>query len=294
MGDAGEAAAQGLPLLFIGVVGLLSFARPVATQLDHLTQAHKPRRVHLLGKIPRRLFLGVLYIGIGLVVVLPLALLVYRSHSITTLWEAWVTAKEEWVLSFVFSVLTALLATGLGYGIALYYKGRMHWLHGAGALALLCTGPVFALGVIALWNRAGLGGWFYDRPVILVIACTGRYWICAALPALLAIRNTPQSCVEAAKNLGATSFYRWRTIELPHHLPWLLGGWCIVFLLSFGDLDTVLLIAPPGYTPLSVRLFSLMHYGPSALVAALSLLCCILILGSLGGALLVRRFLVAR
>lgn len=289
VGDAGEAAAQGLPLLILGIVGLFLLSRPIATQLDSITQPHKPRSVHFLPTGPRRVILSLLFSIVALLALLPLFLLAYRSAAPSSLWEAWGTAKEEWALSFIFSALAALFATILGYGMALYSNGRFHWLHGAGALALLCTGPIFALGVMALWNRPGMAGWVYDRPVILVVACVGHYWLCAALPALLAVRATPADCMEAAKNLGASPFYCWRSIALPHHVPWLLGGWCIVFLLSFGDLDTVLLIAPPGYTPLSVRLFSLMHYGPSTLVSALSLLCCVLILGSLAVVQVLRR-----
>jgi preprotein translocase subunit SecD len=36
--------------------------------------------------------------------------------------------------------------------------------------------------------------------------------------------------------------------------------------------ETTVLVAPPGWVPVSLRIFTLMHYGPAAAVSALALL----------------------
>jgi len=55
-------------------------------------------------------------------------------------------------------------------------------------------------------------------------------------------------------------------------------GWTLGFVLSLHELTGTLLVTPPGIETLSVRIYSLYHYGAGNMVAALSLF---LILGSL-------------
>lgn len=45
-----------------------------------------------------------------------------------------------------------------------------------------------------------------------------------------------------------------------------------LFLLIMGELECIVLVAPPGWVPVSLRIFTLMHYGPTAMVSALALL----------------------
>ncbi|HEX6961911.1 MAG TPA: hypothetical protein VF175_08600, partial [Lacipirellula sp.] len=51
----------------------------------------------------------------------------------------------------------------------------------------------------------------------------------------------------------------------------LAAGLGIALVLSIGELSATLLVVPPGVTPLSVRLFQLLHYGVDDRVAALVL-----------------------
>ena len=70
-----------------------------------------------------------------------------------------------------------------------------------------------------------------------------------------------------AAALSGASWYRQALgIYLPLCLPWLAGIWGLSFLLAFGEVDATLLVMPPGVTTLPVRIFGLMHYGPSELV----------------------------
>jgi ABC-type Fe3+ transport system permease subunit len=42
---------------------------------------------------------------------------------------------------------------------------------------------------------------------------------------------------------------------------YLLACWLLLFLLSLADLSAILLVVPPGVTPISARIFELLHYG---------------------------------
>ena len=52
--------------------------------------------------------------------------------------------------------------------------------------------------------------------------------------------------------------------------------------LSFGELGASLMLAPPGWTPLTSRIFELSHYGYSADVNGMALLLVVTALGIAG------------
>ena len=50
------------------------------------------------------------------------------------------------------------------------------------------------------------------------------------------------------------------------------AGWIIAFILCMGELGSTLLVIPPGNGTISLKIYTLMHYGANEVVAALSLI----------------------
>jgi iron(III) transport system permease protein len=76
-------------------------------------------------------------------------------------------------------------------------------------------------------------------------------------------------------------------ILFPLNKNGLIIGWIIAFILCLGELGTTLLVVPPGKASLTIRIYTLMHYGANKLVAALCIiLICMIILPSIGLGLL--------
>jgi iron(III) transport system permease protein len=138
-------------------------------------------------------------------------------------------------------------------------------------LPYLFTGPVWAIALIGLWNHPGLPGHIYDSPMILILALTARYLWVGLIGLLLINVFRPRTLEEAALLSGATAWQTFTRITLPLIAPQLFLLWATIFILAWGDLDSIVLLAPPGWAPLPLRLFTLMHYGPSRDVASLSL-----------------------
>jgi ABC-type Fe3+ transport system permease subunit len=78
--------------------------------------------------------------------------------------------------------------------------------------------------------------------------------------------------MEAARNLGAGPVsILWRVV-LPSLRRPLLGLWAGLLILLTAELESLVLVAPPGWVPVSLRIYTLMHYGPDGLVSALAML----------------------
>jgi putrescine transport system permease protein len=133
-------------------------------------------------------------------------------------------------------------------------------------------GPAVAIAVIAAWNHDGWRSAVYDGPQVLVLACAARLVMVVAIVLAASRASLAREWDEAARVFGVASWRRHLWIALPASAPALIAAWGVAFVLSAREADAGVLVAPPGFTTIAVRLLALMHYGPSASVAGLSLL----------------------
>lgn len=135
-----------------------------------------------------------------------------------------------------------------------------------GVLCLLLVflpGPLVGLFTIWFWNRSEPQwfGWLYDHTLAGPITALGfRMFPVAYLAGYFCLRRVPASVIEASRleGCGQTRFLLgW----LSRSKGYLLACWLLLFLLSLADLSAILLVVPPGITPVSARIFELLHYG---------------------------------
>lgn len=219
-----------------------------------------------------RVYLFFVLVCVGLFSVFPIVNLTLKAAPVSNIAEAWSTAWEELGTSVVLAGCSATVGLSVGLLLAFGSLRRLGFLCWASALPYLVSGPVLGIALIYIFNAPGWRGAVYDSFGIMVIACVLRYTIFAHAGLYVALQLRTRLPEEAAATLGAGRWSRLFRITLPGIGSWLVGLWFLLFVLCFGEVDAVLLVVPPGWTPLSVRLYSLMHYGPSGLVYALSLL----------------------
>jgi spermidine/putrescine transport system permease protein len=75
---------------------------------------------------------------------------------------------------------------------------------------------------------------------------------------------------EAARDLGATPFTTFRKVTLPLILPGVVAGGLLAFTLSFEDFVITFFTSGVGATTLPLQIYSMMKFGVSPAIAALS------------------------
>lgn len=75
------------------------------------------------------------------------------------------------------------------------------------------------------------------------------------------LSRLPADCEQVAESLGARPFYRLRRITLPLLMPYLIAAFSLSFALSMGELGATVMIYPPGWITLPVRIFTLSDRG---------------------------------
>ena len=137
-------------------------------------------------------------------------------------------------------------------------------------LPFLLPGILIGIGLIALFNRPSLEI-FYQSAGIVILAFVIRYFALGRTALVRSMELVDRDLADVAQLEGAT---RWQTLR---HVLWpqigsqLAAVWYVVFLLCLWDVESMILVVPPGGETLALRIFNLLHYGHNAQVNALCL-----------------------
>jgi len=279
--DAKAAVALSAPLsaFMFSLLFLLAYsikAKPLFTIGSHA----KPGRLIESG---RWRFVGTGY-AVSVVFIsafAPILLLLLKAASWAAYKTAFITAYKQIGLSLVFSGAAACLCALPSFFIAYFIekilsRGKMIFYF-IFLIPLATPGAVMGIGLIYVWNRP-LTDALYQSPLMIILAYIARFSPFVIICVYANLRQIHKNMETAAAMLHSSWLNTVFKINLPLCLPGLATGLALMFIFSMADLSTALLIVPPGMTTLSIRIYTLMHYGAGSLTACL---CLFLILATL-------------
>lgn len=159
------------------------------------------------------------------------------------------------------SLLLGAVAAAAAYAVA----PRRGWAAAAASLPGLLGPLALALLLTAALQTPWLHRW-RDVPAPLAIALALYLLPAAALLRQLLRTRGPATAVHAARILGGAEGRQivWRLATRRH-------VWAAFLLLCLAYLELTIsaILAPTGVTPVSVRLYNLMHYGQTAVLSAM-------------------------
>ncbi|MBI5388468.1 MAG: ABC transporter permease subunit [Verrucomicrobia bacterium] len=135
-------------------------------------------------------------------------------------------------------------------------------------LPFLVPGVLLGIALIWLLNRPGLD-WFYRSTGVVLLALAIRYFAPAWFGTAAARLGVDRDLIDAARLDGARGWTLFRCVVWPQIAPQVAAVWYVVYLLCLWDVETLVLILPPGGETLALRVFNLLHYGHSGQVNAL-------------------------
>jgi iron(III) transport system permease protein len=139
----------------------------------------------------------------------------------------------------------------------------------------LIPGLVLGMVLIPALNRPILDP-VYQSGALVVLAWTLRYLALSWQGLRLGMRTVDPDLTDAARLNGGSGWTRLRHVEGPQIAPLALAAWYVTYLLCLWDVETLILIVPPGGETLALRIFNLLHYGHNTQVDALCLILLIL------------------
>ena len=164
-----------------------------------------------------------------------------------------------------------MVMAGAILGVSLARQGVVGvWLDRIAVLAFVLPAAILGVGIAYAWNRPATN-WLYASVLVLVVAYVARYSALATRTVAAAVAQTPRSLDDAARTVGAGYFDRLR-LQLGMAPQALIGAFALALVFSLRDLETAVLLYPPGGEPLTARIFTLEANGPAGVVSALAAL----------------------
>jgi ABC-type Fe3+ transport system permease subunit/DNA-binding beta-propeller fold protein YncE len=137
-------------------------------------------------------------------------------------------------------------------------------------LPFFIPGVFIGIALITIFNRPMLAA-FYQSIGIVLLALAIRYCALAWAAARHALAGVDADLTDAARLEGASRGQLFRLVVWPQIAPQMFAAWYVVYLLCLWDVESIVLIQPPGGETLALRIFNLLHYGYAAQVNALCL-----------------------
>lgn len=141
-------------------------------------------------------------------------------------------------------------------------------------LPFLLPGVLLGIGLIEIFNRPW-SAFFYQSAGIVILAMGLRYLAVGTSTVAAATARVDRDLIDVARLEGASRWQMLRRVQWPQIAPQVTAAWYVVYLLCLWDVESLVLVVPPGGETLSLRIFNLLHYGHNAQVNAL----CVALLG---------------
>jgi len=217
---------------------------------------------------------------------LPVLVLIGSSFNASRFGGAWTGFTLSWYQrllcepsiwnalanSLLVATYSSLLATILGVTAALslyWYRSTLQKLH-LGLLLAPLVMPDILMGICLLFLFSSICLKLSLFTVFLAHTTFSISYVAMIIKTRLETLDT--SIIEAARDLGASTFYMLRKIVLPILAPSILSGWLLAFTLSLDDFVITFFVVGPGATTLPVYIYSMMKFGAPPLINALSTL----------------------
>src|SRR5262249_46894252 len=208
---------------------------------------------------------------------LPLIQIASAKRTWTELPGALAAGRHQLWNSFLFATVSATILICLGVVANATRAGRRDapspWVRLVGALfwmPFLAPGVVIGIALIAVFNHS-FSALFYQSAGIVILAFAIRYLGLGWHSAGHALRTLDADVSDAARLEGATAIQMLGRVHRLDIGPQLAAGWYLIFVLCLWDVESMILVYPPGRETLALRIFNLLHYGDNAQVNALCL-----------------------
>lgn len=267
---------NGLPLMIICLVvlGLFGF---YVSKMDFSLGMTPGENPFAESKLITALAVGGLVVA-GLFILVPVGNLIFETTQSSDVWGILSGSFFE----IGYGILVSTLAAVISFIPAIFFAGMFYgskkgyWVLGLAAMPFLIPGPVLGLSLIKLWNSPLLSG-VYRSPLMPVVALVAKNTFIQAIILSVALASLDRAYLENIR-------VHWPgTVKAVKCVANLIGKKClagmlIVFALSMGEFGVTLLIIPPGYQTLTIKIYNYLHYGASDVVAVLCLFIVVIVI----------------
>ena len=189
------------------------------------------------------------------------------------------------VTSLFLAVVAASCAAVLGTMIVVVirqHKGKgAKLLEGVSLLPEMLPGIVLVIGIMLFWNRIYRLIPLYNTLGIMILAYVALFLPYTVQYVTSSFTQINDSLLQAGSVFGGSPGYVLRRITLPLVIKGVATGWMMTFIISFRELVTASLIAPPNTLVVSTYIMREFEQGSVSVGMAMAVICVLLTTTSL-------------
>ena len=198
--------------------------------------------------------------------------------------KLWQSFGHSIVIAFVSALCSVVIGTFAGLGVQWYrFRGR-GYVQAVSILPMVLPEVVIGMSTLIFFSAINIPLGFLSIIIAHITFCLPFVFLLV----LARLEEFDFSIVEAAHDLGATERQTLFKVVIPAIFPAVLSGFFMSVTLSLEDFVITFFVSGPGATTLPLYVFSMVRYGISPVINALSL---IMILGTMLIAFVLRNFL---
>lgn len=200
-------------------------------------------------------------VAVILSVIIPSVQLLVNRRTWTEFFPAISAGRNAAINSLLFAVVSALSVAALAQIVR-------HRVLGWTWVFFLAPGVLVGIALIWIFNRGPFTA-FYQSVGIVLLAYVIRFFALGWATARIAQRSADITLREVVALSGGNAWQQFRIAEWPQMRRLALASAYLLYLLCLWEVETLLLIVPPGRETLALRVFNMLHYGHAGQVDAL-------------------------
>ncbi|MFS0821986.1 ABC transporter permease [Bacillus sp. 1P02SD] len=236
---------------------------------------------------------------------LPILILILFSFNKSKLNAVWTGFTFEWyaklwsntevleaakitiIVAIVSTIASTILGTLVSVGMYKYHFKGKSMLDGMLYIPLVMSEIVMGIALLAFFSMVKMPLGIWTLIISHITFCIP--YVVVVVRARL--KGFDRSVEEAAMDLGASEWQTFRLITLPIIGPAIVASALLSFTISLDDVIVSFFVAGPGSTTLPLQIFSMVRYGVTPEINALSTLMLLVTLGAVifGERLLMRK-----
>lgn len=183
------------------------------------------------------------------------------------------------ITSLGLAAISATIASVIGTGIVVVIQKAKQWkkvIEGESLLPEMIPNIVLVIGLMLFWNKI-----YKLIPLYNTLGFMVLVYVVMFLP--YSIQYVSSSIIQIGSNLqaagqvsGGSKMYVFRKITLPLVMKGVMGGWMMIFIISFRELVASSLIAPPNVLTVSTFIVREFEQGSVSVGMAMAVICVLL------------------
>ena len=185
--------------------------------------------------------------------------------------------KSAFMTSLTLAVSTSCIAAVLGTMVAsaVHYSSSKtrKIVEAVSLMPEMLPGIVLIIGIMLFWNRIYKIIPLYNTIGIMILAYVTLFLPFTVQYVTSSFSQIGNNLVQAGRVFGGSAFYTFRRVTLPLLARGVAAGWMMTFIISFRELVTASLIAPPNTLVVSTFIMREFEQGSVSIGMAMALIC---------------------